>query len=164
MNTCTLCNETKPLSEFLKDKAASKGYRNQCKKCLRDRNKDVWNNRKESYNKNMRKYRSTIKGAIMTSLVAAKGRSKKQGISFDLDLEYVTNLFEKQQGKCAITGEVMVPKSKERLSPSLDKIDPQKGYTKGNVQWLTWKSNMIKQDMNMDELRNFCLKVLQLSC
>lgn len=164
INTCTICGCEKEISEFLQDKQASKGYRNQCKLCLRERYKLIWNKRREGYNEAMRKYRSTNKGAIMTSITAAKQRSKKQGIPFDLDLEYVTNLFDKQKGLCAITGEVMVPKSKDRMSPSLDKINPSKGYVKGNVQWLTWKANMIKQDLNMEELRDFCTKVLQLSC
>lgn len=163
MKICTICSQEKEETEFLRDKSAKGGFRNQCKSCLRERNKNDWDKRKESYNRAMRKYRSTNKGAIMTSLTAAKGRANKQGLPFDIDLEYVTNLFDEQKGLCAITGELMIPKS-GRTSPSLDKIDPSLGYVKGNVQWLTWRANCVKQDMTMEELRSFCSKVLHLSC
>lgn len=165
MKVCTLCHQEKDLTEFLRDKHANGGYRNQCKECLRQRNKEqrVWENRKESYNAAMRKYRSTEKGAIHTSYQAAKGRAKKSDIPFDLDLEFVTELFYQQGGKCALTGEDMIPKS-GRTSPSLDKMNPSLGYVRGNVQWTTWKANCIKQDMTMDELFEFCKKVIELRC
>lgn len=165
MKICTICSQEKELEAFLKDKHAPGGYRNQCKECLRLRHKEqrVWENRKESYNASMRKYRSTVKGAIHTSYQAAKGRSKKEGIPFDLDLEYVTELFNHQGGKCALTGVDMIPKS-GRMSPSLDKMTPELGYTRGNVQWVTWRANAIKQDLSMEELFQFCETVLKLRC
>lgn len=165
MKTCTICSVEKELEEFLRDKHAPGGYRNQCKECLRKRNKEqrVWENRKESYNAAMRRYRSTEKGAIHTSYQAAKGRAKKVGMPFDLDLEYVTELFYQQNGKCALTGVDMQPKS-GRMSPSLDKMDPGLGYVRGNVQWLTWKANAVKQDLTMEELFQFCETVLKLRC
>lgn len=165
MKACTLCNQEKELDQFLKDKHASGGYRNQCKECLRQRNKEqrVWENRKESYNASMRKYRSTAKGAIHTSYQASKSRAKRDGIPFDIDLEYVTELFYQQNGKCALTGEDMIPKS-GRTSPSLDKMTPELGYVRGNIQWTTWKANCMKQDLNMDELIQFCKTVIELRC
>lgn len=165
MKTCTICSQEKSIEEFTKDKHAPDGYRNQCKSCIRDRTKEqrVWPRRRESYNAAMRKYRSTAKGAIHTSYQAAKGRAKREGIPFDLDLEFVTELFEQQNGKCALTGEDMIPKS-GRTSPSLDKMTPELGYVRGNVQWTTWKANCVKQDMSMEDLFTFCETVLKLRC
>lgn len=165
MKICTICLQEKSIESFTMDKHSSTGYRNQCKECIRKRTKEqrVWERRKEGYNASMRKYRGTIKGALHTSLSAAKRRSKNSNIPFDLDIEYLIDLFEKQEGKCALTGDIMIPKS-GRTSPSLDRMDPTLGYVRGNVQWTTWKSNCIKQDMNMEELFIFCEKVLKLRC
>ena len=38
---------------------------------------------------------------------------------------------------------------------SLDKIDPKKSYTKDNVQVISRKANLMKQDASVNELRNF---------
>lgn len=162
MKTCTICGDTKELQEFLKDKNANGGYRNQCKQCLRERNKDVWSNRKEQYNASMRKFRNTWKGATATSHQAAYTRSKQQNVPFSITLEYVRDLLEKQNYLCALTGDQLVLKGGWN-SPSLDKINPSLGYIEGNVQWLTKRVNLIKSNMDNKELLDFCRKCLERS-
>ena len=39
-----------------------------------------------------------------------------------------------------------------RNSPSLDKIIPSKGYVEGNVAWISFKANAIKNDANSEEI------------
>jgi len=163
MKTCTICNIEKPIDEFLKDKSANGGYRNQCKQCLRERNADVWEKRKEVYNKAMRKYRDTTKGAVMTSYVASKTRATKDGIPFNITRLEILDLFNAQNGKCALTGVEMIPKS-GWTSPSLDKMDPKLGYVSGNIQWVTKKANLMKSNLTMDELLEFCHSVIKLRC
>lgn len=38
-------------------------------------------------------------------------------------------------------------------SPSLDKIIPAKGYVKGNIQVVSYRANVIKQDASLEELQ-----------
>lgn len=38
-------------------------------------------------------------------------------------------------------------------SPSFDKLDPSKGYVKGNVQIISWRANRIKNDGTAEEHR-----------
>jgi hypothetical protein len=38
-------------------------------------------------------------------------------------------------------------------SPSIDRIDSNKGYTKDNIQILSWRANRIKNDSTPEELR-----------
>lgn len=161
--TCTLCNTEKDFSEFLQDKSAKDGCRNQCKECLRERHNKAYEKRKVSHLQSLRKFRETLKGATHTSFKAAKDRCRKSGVPFDITLEYVRDLMDKQGGKCAITGEDLIPKG-GRKAPSLDRMTPELGYVVGNVQWLSWKTNVIKQDMNMDEFYDFCKKVIDLRC
>ena len=37
-------------------------------------------------------------------------------------------------------------------SPSIDRIDPNKGYVKGNIQVISWRANSLKKNATADEL------------
>lgn len=40
-----------------------------------------------------------------------------------------------------------------QVSPSVDKIVPEKGYVKGNVVWMSYRANSLKTDASLDELK-----------
>lgn len=80
----------------------------------------------------------------------------KRSIPFEVSLLFLGNLFEKQHHTCAITGDFIDNISKA----SLDRIDSTKGYTEDNVQWVTKQANLSKHIMTMNELYNFCNKVI----
>lgn len=69
------------------------------------------------------------------------------------------NLWEKQGGLCAITGEPLVPGG----NASLDHIVPRsKGGTNdaSNLQWVTLEANWLKRDRTLDEVYDLCERVL----
>lgn len=37
-------------------------------------------------------------------------------------------------------------------SPSLDRLDPNKGYIPGNVQYMSWRANRIKNNATLEEM------------
>jgi len=156
---CKDCNQHFPSEKMIKDKNKASGHRNLCKVCNNKRNRkrreDDVTGSTEAYNRRMRKFRSTMKGAILQRCISAKMRAEKTGLPFDLDVEYLRDLYEKQQGLCAYTGEVMqvqAPKSEPKWPVlSLDKIDPEKGYVKGNVQFVTMRVNTMKNDMTHEQ-------------
>ena len=41
-------------------------------------------------------------------------------------------------------------------SPSFDRIDNTKGYTKDNIQVISWRANRIKSDASLEELEKIC--------
>lgn len=45
-------------------------------------------------------------------------------------------------------------------SPSIDKIDPTKGYIPGNIQILSYKANVMKNNASKDELIKFANWIL----
>ena len=92
-----------------------------------------------------------------TRCSSIKKSAKKQNIFFDLTPLYLKELFELQENTCGITGDIIL---NTKGNISLDKKDPKLGYIKGNVQWTNRKSNMMKQDLSMEELIEWCEKVL----
>lgn len=84
------------------------------------------------------------KGLLSQWISDIKNRSKVKGWKFDITTDFIQELFRNQNGKCAIT---KIPftfnrtkhhstkgRKKDPFSPSLDRIDAGKGYTKNNVR------------------------------
>ena len=84
-----------------------------------------------------------------TLLKSAKARAKKRGIEFAIDLADIII-----PDNCPIFGMPLAKKAGERsdCSPSLDRIDPAKGYVKENVWVISWRANHLKSNASLDEL------------
>lgn len=83
----------------------------------------------------------------------AKKRAERKGIPFDLTLEYIYNLPE---STCPVFGTEFNYIGNGRItpeSPSLDRLQPEKGYTVGNVVVLSMKANAIKQNATSNDIR-----------
>ena len=83
--------------------------------------------------------------------------AQSRNIEFSLSKEYLWNLYISQNKKCAITGDDLPELDKA----SLDRINSNLGYVEGNVQWVTKQANLSKHIMTMQELYDFCEKVLK---
>ncbi len=77
-----------------------------------------------------------------------KTRSKKNGLPFDLTKEYLEQLWDECGGICSMTGIKMRKSSKpsDPLGKSIDRIDPEKGYTKGNVRLVSYWYNRTRNN------------------
>lgn len=87
-----------------------------------------------------------------------KSRAKRMGLPFDLDNEDII-----QPEICPILG-ILLSNNNRRLgadSPSVDRIIPSKGYTKGNIQVISHKANVMKSNATPEELRMFAKWVLK---
>lgn len=114
------------------DKKQNKKYYEANKERLKDRSREYLRNNRH---KNM--------------LNGARNRAKDKSLPFDLELsDIVIPEF------CPILGirlEFQEGRS-SGCSPSLDRIVPEKGYTKGNVQVISMRANQIKSDATADEI------------
>lgn len=96
---------------------------------------------------------------------ASKEKAKNKGLEHDLTIEYIT---EKLKQPCPRTG---LPfrlgktgstySDRDIQTPSVDKIDPSKGYTKDNVQIVCWGYNLAKARFTDEELLEFWKKVIE---
>ena len=123
---CNKCGQVKPIPEFYQYKDGTLSY---CLVCPTD------------YTRSMhQKYRAEDwTGGTYRN---CKTRSKRLGVPFDLDGEYLRSLFEEQGGECKLTGLAMTTDGvKGPYTASVDRIVPEKGYTKGNVRWVCWAVN-----------------------
>jgi hypothetical protein len=76
-------------------------------------------------------------------------------MEFDLNFEFLRDLLEnKQNNRCAITNAKIKFDDKTKLyeTPSLDRIDNNKGYTKDNVQWVMLGINYMKMKFTNEDL------------
>lgn len=84
---------------------------------------------------------------------------------FDLDMQYMWDLFIKQNKKCALSGvdiTIYPDSNRERLqTASPDRIDSNKGYTKDNFQWVHKRVNRLKNVLKEDELLFWCKKIIE---
>lgn len=87
----------------------------------------------------------------------------ERGIEFTITPEDLEVLWVKQQGKCALSN---LPISlfislqdAKKHNASLDRIDSNKGYIPGNVQWVHKDINYMKCDFTQQEFVNYCLLV-----
>lgn len=117
-----------------------------------DNLKNACDNRKDKYSP----FRYFIKRAKY------KTETKKTKFqSFNITLTYLKNLWENQNGICAISGvkmELPASLSETRGSPfcaSLDRIDSEIGYIQGNVQFVTQFCNLGKRDFETEKILNF---------
>jgi len=101
------------------------------------------------------------------SLNKAKSRSKERGEETDLTLEYLKEIYDKQDGLCAYTNIKMeIPRSSQdediKKSPtklSLDRIHSEIGYIKGNVEFVCYCINVMKNDFSKQETLDFVKKI-----
>jgi len=77
----------------------------------------------------------------------------KRNFKYEVSPEYLWELFLNQDKKCALTGvEIEFTKkknshkTKKETTASLDRIDSDKGYMEGNVQWLHKVVNIMKRN------------------
>jgi len=87
-----------------------------------------------------------------------KSQRLKQGIQYDLTKEDVVDLWETQNGKCALSGVLMThqrdgtygDRKKKEFNASIDRINPNGPYVRQNVQLVANRINTMKHTLSQD--------------
>jgi AraC-like DNA-binding protein len=91
-----------------------------------------------------------------------KRNAETRGYEFSITIEFVWELFEKQNGKCALTGidlkfgKTVKDQDEGGGTASLDRIDNDKGYTKSNIQWVHKDVNLMRNAFTIERFREVC--------
>ena len=83
----------------------------------------------------------------------AKHRAKKKGLEYNIDAEYLESIDSDVCPYLQIPIHFNKGKGKSPDSKSLDRIDTNKGYTRGNVIICSDKANRMLSDGSLQELK-----------
>lgn len=89
-------------------------------------------------------------------------QAKQRAIPFNISFEDLSELFDKQGGKCALSDVIINFSSNSKINTgnaSLDRIDSDKPYTIDNVQWVHVNVNYAKLRMSNDDFILMCKQV-----
>lgn len=154
---CHICGKFLPVSEFAKHPAYPyrDGHDARCSKCRTRQSNDT----KKKFSEE-----KALTHILQMRFLCAKERAKKKNLPFDLTKKYLKELWDRQNGKCAVSGIEMTYSLCEGRTPtnvSIDQINPNNGYTKGNIQLVCMAVNQIKSDLQMDDVYRFCKAILE---
>lgn len=162
--TCAACKQVKQETKFYSASGTYRGRQYSCGTCqaayvksIRDKNpekarEDVRRWQKANPEKKKLSYRQWYDSkADQTTLLLknVKCRAKKKGMEFDLTLADI-----KIPSVCPVLG-IPIAHSRERnapTSPSIDRFDNTRGYTKDNIRIISCRANVLKSDATLEEM------------
>jgi hypothetical protein len=129
---CPECNE---MQSYLRKNYAKESLRLKkvCKKCSNRKTENC--------------HRGWHRGIRVSWFNKFKVSAETRGLGWTLTIDDVADLYEKQKGKCALTGwDITFPElgHPSSFSCSIDRIENKAGYTKENIQLVDGRLNMIK--------------------
>lgn len=163
---CASCNEVKTAENFYKNSQLKSGLHSYCKDCMRKKNQENGYALKASRKRDKRKredpeYREKINKLKRQSryrnyktvlFKSAQIRANKKGIEFsiikkDIIIPEICPILKKPLK--------VGNKNNYSFSPSLDRLDNTKGYTKDNTIVISTKANRMKNSATLEELKLF---------
>lgn len=124
---CGVCHRFLPNDEFSPNESRYDGTMACCIKCTKG---------------------SCSDGYLVSAMKQTMSRCEPNGIPFDLDLAYLHQLYEKQNGKCHFT---KLPfRIHGNLNVSIHTLDPEVGYVKDNVVLVCSGLSTISSGANSD--------------
>jgi hypothetical protein len=184
MKVCKTCKEKLSDEDFyiVERKEGYNRLHPSCKSCVlaynRERHKraDV-RDAKRAYNNERRKNPTVAEAAKKCSekfyeSVAGRAKTLFKGASrrvvdtenFDITADWIESRIS--LGNCEVTG---IPfdfsqhpvYSKNPYSPSIDRVDSTKDYTKDNVRFVIWQVNMMRGEVSDEEMLVICNKFIE---
>lgn len=156
----------------------NKNYRKANPEKKRKQDRIYYKANREKLLKNQKKYHDTHPEKIKeynrkywkenpfrAMVIRVKKRSKKRELDFDLDLEYMKQLWAECDGICPMTGVTMLRNSegydRDPVVMSVDRIVPEKGYVKGNVRLVSLWYNRARSNYGDNFMLEMCQRVVE---
>ena len=161
---CGSCKTFKTYLEFRKLKNTSSAFKEGRGFCGRDKNLYFSKCKKCENSEFMLRYRKNPYHQLFHNF---KKRASSAKVPFELTKDEMRIIFEKSDDKCPVFGFKFVKnatRDNRDYAPSLDRIDPKKGYTKENTIVVSMLANRIKTDAKIKDIGkvfNFYKKLIK---
>lgn len=123
-----------------------------CKGCIKEYHKE-----NKGFNHKSWKGCGELSSDLYTTI---KLNARDRNLDFDLEINYLWDLFLNQNKKCSLSGlDIQLNEKcedKKFKTATLDRIDSSIGYIKGNVQWLHRDVNKMKNNFPENYLIKLC--------
>lgn len=141
------CPECKEMQSYLRKNYAEESLRlkKTCKKCSNKKNENC--------------HRGWHRGIRLSWFKKFEIGAEIRGYSWSITLDDVADLYEKQKGKCALTGwDIKFPECGHpaKCLCSIDRIDNAIGYEKENIQLVDGRVNMMKNKWSQSFFVEVC--------
>lgn len=132
---CGGCKTVKPRAKFSKNRTYPTGYQNYCKDCMRA----IYT--RPEYLARRKEWR--LQRPVQTLLIETRSRARHIGVPFDLTADDLVI-----PETCPVLGCELRWDAGGRTdqTPTVDRIDPTKGYVRGNVAVISWLANRLKSN------------------
>ena len=169
LRVCRVCgleaHTHEKMEAFIKNERCKHGRENICYSCQNERRREYYQLNREKIAKAQREYFRKYRKIkpLQYALTNIKGKSKKNGLNFDLDLEYLRQLWDDCGGICSITGVLMTLRNSGHNNPysmSIDRIVPERGYIKGNVRLVSLWYNRTRSNWGDQFVIEMCQRVI----
>jgi hypothetical protein len=138
--TCSICNTPKPPNQFSYSVRGdvTSGKKDYCKRCGAN----------EAERK--RRERTWKDDAIKVMLMNSRQRAKRDGLEHTLTREDIVI-----PDRCPVLSIELKRQGRKKWvsTPSIDRIDNNKGYIPGNIVVVSIRANVLKRDATTEELR-----------
>ena len=165
MKACAICKKSKSFEEYNKGCGKYK-LDNRCKACkkllYKQHRISILEKKKFDYHENGGREREVATASTLEGYLKRLARLNVKDRR-ELDWTVLLELWEEQEGLCAITHSSMTHiagKGRQRDNVSIDRIDSSLGYTKDNIQLVRYAVNMMKHELSMEEFIELAREVV----
>lgn len=153
---CPSCNKDRPFSFFSKDKSSSDGSQTYCRDCQHGKMKVYYSE-------------GGLERYVKRVMRDTHHNAQKRKISVEITEKDVLELYQEQEGKCALTGRELTfnsytSRNKRTLNKdnlSIDRKDSSGQYTRENIHLLSSFVNTCKWDLPMADFIEYCCLIAE---
>ncbi len=143
---CSDCGESKPISHFHRRRTSLDGRMSYCGDCNNKRS-SAWQKKEENHDHlTYWRYEWRSKSPRQSLCVSLNGALKRRPTENPATLDDLMELWERQEGKCALSA-IPMTWAQGKVTPTsitLDRIDHKGGYSKDNLRLLCYAVNTFR--------------------